>query len=367
MIKKDVNADLRQLNDILILAGEFDGSVFGGFVRDVIIPKSVNSEVAVTWKDVDLWFKNKPSTIEFVQRLSKMYQLECSHTKHISESVTDYILSLSEETDDTYPFARCQINVISPISKKQLFVIDLIISDMLIVDDFYVNTLAYTFTGGERTTMFSEVCTNVCPEYTEKELIEQITEKRIVMMPSYITRLETVHDRNSSRDERRRIISARIYHRYMRRGWVIVDNDNTLIFNKELKRNVGRSNLCTTIVKESYRRYQQVIKMRKAFKEAQKDEVRSILPVNRVPFCPAAMTRVNCTRTETNEPCEDESIGSKRAKDETIVREIIVNENKPINTDFSASNALMIIDQLRMTISLAQKQLDLLEASLSAL
>ena len=50
---------INMINECLETAGSFGGKVFGGYVRDVIVPRLANRECSVKFNDVDVWFKTR--------------------------------------------------------------------------------------------------------------------------------------------------------------------------------------------------------------------------------------------------------------------------------------------------------------------
>jgi len=117
---------------ILTLANEFDGKVFGGFVRDVIVPKLNDPNCIVSFKDVDIWFQDKGRSGIFINFLVENFTTE-------RVSFTD--------RDLEYPnakFCRRQYRIYE--NDKFLFHIDVITSDKLPVNDFDVNLFTYKHT-----------------------------------------------------------------------------------------------------------------------------------------------------------------------------------------------------------------------------
>ena len=44
------------INKCLLMAGKHDGSIFGGFLRDVSIPFEYDPKCSVNFNDIDIWF-----------------------------------------------------------------------------------------------------------------------------------------------------------------------------------------------------------------------------------------------------------------------------------------------------------------------
>ena len=124
---------------ILTIANEHDGKVYGGFVRDVIVPRINDPNCDVSFKDVDIWFKDKIAENYFVRKLYKFFKIE----REIESSPWNTELDYSNN-EKGINFFRSQYRIYT--KDKFLFHIDLITSAKLPVNDFYVNTLTYKHT-----------------------------------------------------------------------------------------------------------------------------------------------------------------------------------------------------------------------------
>src|SRR3982751_575349 len=54
-------------------AGQYNGRVFGEYVRDVIVPNSINPNCSVNIRNVDLWFQNHTEAINYVNQLNNVF------------------------------------------------------------------------------------------------------------------------------------------------------------------------------------------------------------------------------------------------------------------------------------------------------
>ncbi len=112
-------------------ASEHNGCVFGGYVRDVVLPIYLNkSDVKIEdlkFKDIDLWFKNDEDATAFITAMGSM--LRPNPIYNITDSSIEY------------PFIRKQYHVIT--GETILFWIDIIISETLPVNDFEINTVRF--------------------------------------------------------------------------------------------------------------------------------------------------------------------------------------------------------------------------------
>jgi len=119
---------------ILSIANTQKGRVYGGFVRDVVIPRIHIPNCKVSFKDIDIWFKTSNDSKAFVNAL----ELALNIQKHS-------FLDRSLDYPDSFKFTREQYRVYSPDGSEFLFHIDVITSHKLPVDDFNVNTITYKY------------------------------------------------------------------------------------------------------------------------------------------------------------------------------------------------------------------------------
>ncbi len=103
----------------------YDGRVFGGYVRNVVVPR-LKKKTSPGYKDVDFWFKTQQNADLFVfymgDKLSK-----------INDNDVDFQMN-------TYSFERRQYLL---KCKYENVIIDIIVSPTLPVNDFDVNQLTY--------------------------------------------------------------------------------------------------------------------------------------------------------------------------------------------------------------------------------
>ena len=113
---------LANIAECLTVAGLYGGNVFGGYVRDVVVPRLIDPECHVKFSDVDIWFTNKRNADEFVEKMGQ--KLKKSPFSSVGEH--------------TYQFERTLYNFYC----GNIFVayIKLVISEVLPVDDFDINS-----------------------------------------------------------------------------------------------------------------------------------------------------------------------------------------------------------------------------------
>ena len=88
---------LNQIIDCIKCASMCGGKVFGGFVRDVIVPRLHDSKCKINFKDVAIWFKTEADANNFIMSMGRLLE-------------ENYIST----TTDSYPgaFNRQQYNLL---------------------------------------------------------------------------------------------------------------------------------------------------------------------------------------------------------------------------------------------------------------
>ncbi len=194
MSKFEERVVLQAVKDCLKIATKHNGHVYGGFVRDVIVPKMVDPKCKVGFKDLDIWFDDQVNANNFVTEMGDSFK---------EDNVID---------GTAYPggFKRTQYWLIKD-SVIMAFV-DVVVSTELPVDDFDVNTLLFRVRNDEY------VCNG---SFYDKQLIEQIKQKKAVMMESYMKKIENL------RSEKLKIIADKFEARIdnlKNKGWTIISN-----------------------------------------------------------------------------------------------------------------------------------------------
>ena len=195
-------------------ASEHNGCVFGGYVRDVVLPIYLNkSNVGVKiqdckFKDVDLWFKNDEDASAFITAMGPMLR---SNPKHdIKESSAEY------------PFVRKQFYVV--VDETVLFWIDVVISEKLPVNDFEINKVCFIVQDGK---------------FVQKDvgfLFSGQFRKEIVMYEDYIKiLLSHMNIDNSGYNP----YFNRVINRFLLQGYKIyIDNDFSSDFSMCMEENI---------------------------------------------------------------------------------------------------------------------------------
>ena len=128
-----------RVNDCLKVAEKYRGEVFGGYVRNVVVPRLFGDNKVIGYKDVDVWFKTEGEANSFVTDMGhRMVKLR-EGGKVISR-------------EEVYPFSRTQYLLLGPSLKSSVsdngvsdgIIFDVIVSETIPVNDLNVNQLTYS-------------------------------------------------------------------------------------------------------------------------------------------------------------------------------------------------------------------------------
>jgi hypothetical protein len=193
--KENLEITLKCIDRMLSVASHYNGKFFGGYVRDVVVPRTKDPNCDVSFKDVDIWFTNGKDAESFVDVMKiteKMYGFK------------DPFLNTSPK----YKFKRTQYCV---PNKACSFFIDVVVSKDFPVNDFDVNFLTYYVADGIKklkTMGFNDIdC-----------LVESIHKKEARMLISYAEVLKPENKLSYG-------YAVRFNDRYIGRGWTIIYDD----------------------------------------------------------------------------------------------------------------------------------------------
>lgn len=192
---------IAKINKVIDIAYAHDGKIFGGYVRDVIIPRLKDPSRKVYFKDVDIWFADKSKADEFINAMQHKYQIVHMLRHDIKEK------------DVIYPFTREQYHLSK--NGKCLAWFDVVISDKFPVNDFDVNNFYY-FKGQLTLGNFG---------YNAAKLIDAIHRKEMKITPEYYQKATKIRD---SMDYTSVMCTSRIFSRYLNNGWSIIYNGKIL-------------------------------------------------------------------------------------------------------------------------------------------
>lgn len=190
------------IDDCIKIASNYDGKVFGGYVRDVVVPKILDPRRKCEFKDVDIWFKTDIDSVLFINDMKDIYNFQIVPK-----------LSIGDDNPH-YEFNRTQYHL---FVKDIVIWFDIVISEYFPVDDFDVNFLSYFY----KDNIELIECES---EYFDKDkLINSINKKTMAILPNYVKRLVIkcgeVH-------------ISRINKRFLSKGWII--KYKSIYFPKQL-------------------------------------------------------------------------------------------------------------------------------------
>lgn len=199
--------------NIISKATLYNGKVYGGFVRDVIVPRLYNPKLDVDFKDIDLWFQDQTMSNVFEESLTKNFLIKSSLFLNVQIRQSG---EFGQRKDLEYPsegksFNRVKFSV--HFKEKLMFYIDIITCELLPVNDFNVNTLCYQFKSGF-----------VTDNKNSTFLISEIKNKRATMLKEYEKKNLSHH------------YVIRINRIFFEKGWTLVcekrHNDVSDFINK---------------------------------------------------------------------------------------------------------------------------------------
>jgi len=183
---------LNSITDCLKIAGKHKGRVFGGYVRNVIVPRLQDPKCQIIFKDVDIWFQTQDAADSFI--------------KEMGLSLVESIPAFSVEGVQ-YNFTRKQYYLYQ--YGTCIAWIDVIVSERIPVNDFNVNKLTYIYAPSP-----SNPSAKSFGDESVTTLIEAIHKKHATMLPEYINLLLNNTPMANKRLER---INRIFFHK----GWTI--------------------------------------------------------------------------------------------------------------------------------------------------
>lgn len=219
---------LKAVTDMLLVAGKYNGRVFGGYVRDVIVPL-LHSTCPVTFKDVDIWFTAEEDAKLFVEEMG-VSLTELNAETHFKETGSVHLTGLRDDKHARwengpvlYEFKRWF--AILNRDELALSYVDIIINEEFPVDDFNVNCISVRYFKND------DVDTDmVCHGYELDKIIKAIENKTMTMKSAYLERLrernsyinrDSVMFGRSGDSSRVALANQRLTGRYIKNGWKI--------------------------------------------------------------------------------------------------------------------------------------------------
>lgn len=170
---------------ILDIAKEYNGFAFGGIVRDYIIPYIyfAKDRSKLDFKDVDIWFSKEEDAKNFIKSLSNK-----DTYLYIEEATKHGFCDIQKNEEYHKVFKRYQYMLI--LNGSNRFVIDIIVSEFLPVNDVAMNLLLFKPKSDKYTEMnedWFEVGKNSKNPYTftVKNLILSCGLKKSIIISDY--------------------------------------------------------------------------------------------------------------------------------------------------------------------------------------
>lgn len=184
-----------EIYEVLRIATNYNGKCFGGFVRDVIVPRENNPNGDYIFNDVDIWFTNEEDVNKFVEKVPKL---------------KPFTHNFENKPTESYGFLRKKYCF--NLYKEPICFFDLVISPTLPVDDFNVNKLYVKFDS------------NLKPLYEGDDaeiraLIQSILEKRAIILDKYFEKFDE------------EFFKRRVYLNYLEKDWEIFTESGEKIIN----------------------------------------------------------------------------------------------------------------------------------------
>jgi hypothetical protein len=135
----DPSRRLKIIFTFLSMSAKKNGYVFGGFIRDIIVPRMIykTPENLLEFKDIDIWFKNKSDLDNFIEDINKNTNGVWSLKENPIESYTNKLRNNYNEIYDA--MYRCQYTLY--FCGMDIALVDFVVSDQIPVNDFNVNLL----------------------------------------------------------------------------------------------------------------------------------------------------------------------------------------------------------------------------------
>jgi NACalpha-BTF3-like transcription factor len=87
---------MKLFDEVLNIAGNYDGVVYGSYVTDIIIPKLKDENFYDNGKEINLWFNNKLASQKFIRDIKKLVFVKQININHYEIYHNDaFILNLT--------------------------------------------------------------------------------------------------------------------------------------------------------------------------------------------------------------------------------------------------------------------------------
>jgi hypothetical protein len=199
-------ASIYHINNIikcLRVAGKYEGRLFGGFIRDVSIPRMYNPACFATFKDVDIWFTSTDKMNGFINEIKEFgYELFPEHIYTKCKCSKD-TLSLKHECYHYYLYHH----------EKQICVLDITVSKTIPVNDLNISLLTFCYNlENDKVKMESFGDDKV------ETLIHSINNKYATILPEYYEKLCDININVNGESIK---IMNRLNDKYLSKGWKV--------------------------------------------------------------------------------------------------------------------------------------------------
>jgi hypothetical protein len=244
---------MEAIYDMLYQAGTYGGVVFGGFVRDVIVPQMLNPSCDVKFNDVDLWFSSEVSARNFVKAMGPSFKFIAksggsrpSWLDDISMEVarTDPDLSpeilqeLTKEQEKEGAYISSRAGFILYHNDEVVTEVDVMASEKFQADDVNICRLTYRYDPGQMYPIpLLEGKLILSESRFLSRAFESISRREATILPQYVHRLRA---RMHNPTPLYRYWCDRLIQKYLRRGWTLKNPDGFSI-NRIMKLDVNQS------------------------------------------------------------------------------------------------------------------------------
>jgi hypothetical protein len=200
---------------------QFHGRIFGGFVRDLLVPhtKLGISLDDLDFKDVDIWFESQMWADKFVEHLGDRLKPWGSDTPN-------------NFCPQFYPASRQQYmihtgNGAVQFPDKELCLVDVVVNDIIPVNDFSVNCLTAGYSYPKNDIDFVAESMFGQWEFTAEQLIEQIKTRSIQVSNFYMIKCIKSHQttQTTQHEKNFQTLAKLRYERLVAEGYTIKASD----------------------------------------------------------------------------------------------------------------------------------------------
>lgn len=194
---------MESIISMLCVAGQNAGYVFGGFVRDVVVPRLHNPECEVSYHDVDIWFPDLETAEDFLTEMGARLQPLDPDAQPPVES--EYMANVRA------------FNLV--IDGVHIVKVDVVVSKTFPANDVDISMLVYqyrsptqlirSFRGHRRLQEHDAMC---------ERLVQSILRKEAIVCYDYLSRLADEVDAPTPVYRRR---CDRLIVKYLLRGWTL--------------------------------------------------------------------------------------------------------------------------------------------------